>query len=683
MDASDTDPLDLEPMASDPPGGSGSGSGAVLGRNRKPFKLKWACDSCRRKKIQCDGTRPACLECSSRHVACVYTPGRRHLRRIQEQAQVVSATRAAAATGEALRLFERRLHTLEQQLAALSLLEGQGSTPGDAAAVAAMAQARPPTQRQLVSMQQQLAGLRGELAALHALQHPPPNPPHRDPAVPESWTNAESQAPAAGSMKPLIEIHADIAAAVRVDSQATQLHTTAPAPPLAIGLPGVPGDMQTAFMPDLDSVMFRTVFQHINSAVPLVDIDNPVIQYADPVFLNCMRAAASRYIKSPRRGVPLFREGEEYYQKAVELLGPSLFGTPSYTTIIGLMLLAITAASAGRGATGNIGIQTAINLARTMGLDDELRDKIIRSHAEIQLRRRLWWSLVSVDRLDSRRNGVPCCIAKADPSLTPYPDDIGWTPTKASSPLPSSTASPPATSVGSPNADGSVTSSAASPPLSAAAHFHILTDILSRIQDMCARERELVSGEIAAGPEAIDALARERLALHAELMAWHARVPEWIRFVYKDYGTQRTPTCPRLWRDSAMLAMFHSNRIELHLPSIARMIEFGLYGLALADPMLLVCVESATAIDQIVQVFLERNPYGYFVPPDFVDYVIPLAKMLLILSVVRPVGLDLRAVDEMFERLVLFISNFSLLWHVAQPRLDFVRKLRRSWSPIQ
>ncbi|KAL2914690.1 hypothetical protein HK105_205829 [Polyrhizophydium stewartii] len=664
MDASDTDPLDLEPMASDPPGGSGSGSGAVLGRNRKPFKLKWACDSCRRKKIQCDGTRPSCVQCMSSRSACVYTPGRRHLRRIQEQAQVVSATRAAAATGEALRLFERRLHTLEQQLAALSLVEGaQGAMSADTATAAATAQAQPPPQQQLDSMQQQLAGLRGELAALHGLQ---PVAPPQSAEAPDS-----AHSPASTSHRPR---PSDAAHLATLGSQRPhQPLSPAPTVPLAPASDNQPASGET------DAFFIQILNEFIMPIYPILDADCTFISFNSPLLKSAIRAAASRYTKSPRRGNPIYRHGEKHFRHAVALI-PTVFDEfPTYESIIALLMLTLWAAGVGKGANAWVLAHMAIALGRALGLHDELGDTVRRPQAEIQFRRRLWWIMVEIDRTGTMPHRLPFVVAEASSIRTPYPDDLGWTPDKAAWSL-SSTADFEATSLLAPFDEPMPPS--VSKPLSATGHMMELLGIATRILAFGNREQALLLGNAPSGPNVIDAMARERLDLYAKLEAWHARLPAWLRHVHDDYGTERTPAKPHVWRDTFMLVLFHAHRIELHLPSIARMVELGLHSLALADPMLAVCIESVLVIDRIVQVFLAHNPYGHFVTSGFSMSLLSAAKVLAVLALLKPAWVDSQLIDAMFERLVTFVGNFSLLWHTAEPRLDFVRKLRRSRSPL-
>ncbi|KAL2914643.1 hypothetical protein HK105_205781 [Polyrhizophydium stewartii] len=658
MDASDTDPLDLEPMASDPPGGSGSGSGAVLGRNRKPFKLKWACDSCRRK-----------------------VPGASHGGHLPS----VRAVDVLATFDRKLKLFQRRLHTLEQQLAALSLVEGaQGAMSADTATAAATAQAQPPPQQQLDSMQQQLAGLRGELAALHGLQ---PVAPPQSAEAPDS-----AHSPASTSHRPR---PSDAAHLATLGSQRPhQPLSPAPTVPLAPASDNQPASGET------DAFFIRILNEFIMPIYPILDADCTFISFNSPLLKSAIRAMASRYTKSPKRGNPIYRHGEKHFRHALALVPTVFHQQASYENILALMLLTLWSggklpecdsdrrsapgltlqwSGVGKGANAFIMGYMAIAMGRALALDDETRDTVRRPQAEIQFRRRLWWIMVEIDRVGSIPHRVHSVLASASPLQTPYPDDVGWTPDKAAWSL-SSTADFEATSLLAPFDEPMPPS--VSKPLSATGHMMELLGIATRILAFGNREQALLLGNAPSGPNVIDAMARERLDLYAELEAWHARLPDWLRHVHDDYGTERTPAKPHVWRDTFMLVLFHAHRIELHLPSIVRMVELGLHSLALADPMLAVCIESVLVIDRIVQVFLAHNPYGHFVTSGFSMSLLSAAKVLAVLALLKPAWVDSQLFDAMFERLVTFVGNFSLLWYVAEPRLDFVRKLRRSRSPL-
>ncbi|KAL2914644.1 hypothetical protein HK105_205782 [Polyrhizophydium stewartii] len=126
-------------------------------------------------------------------------------------------------------------------------------------------------------------------------------------------------------------------------------------------------------MTEVDPKLMNLLFEHVSTAFPLLERNSLYVALHSPFLVNAAQAVASRYVRSPRHGKPLYRDGEIYYRRAVSLMGTVVLEGPSYTNIVALMLLA-------------------------------------------------FWS---VDREAAIPHSVPFCIERADPKLVPYPADLG------------------------------------------------------------------------------------------------------------------------------------------------------------------------------------------------------------------------------------------------------------------
>ncbi|KAL2914691.1 hypothetical protein HK105_205830 [Polyrhizophydium stewartii] len=126
-------------------------------------------------------------------------------------------------------------------------------------------------------------------------------------------------------------------------------------------------------MTEVDPKLINLLFEYVCTVFPIFERGNPYVAFHSPFLVNTAQAVASRYVRSPRHGKPLYRDGEIYYRRAVSLMGTVVLEGPSYTNIVALMLLA-------------------------------------------------FWS---VDREAAIPHSVPFCIERADPKLVPYPADLG------------------------------------------------------------------------------------------------------------------------------------------------------------------------------------------------------------------------------------------------------------------
>eukprot|EP00842_Homolaphlyctis_polyrhiza_P002921 jgi/Hompol1/362/HPOL_005292-RA len=131
-----------------------------------------------------------------------------------------------------------------------------------------------------------------------------------------------------------------------------------------------------------------------------------------------------------------------------------------------------------------------------------------------------------------------------------------------------------------------------------------------------------------------------------------------------------------------MLLLYHSLRIELHLPRIVRLAGLGLYSMIIDDAGFAMCVQAVIAVDSIFKIFLQHNPYFFGAPSGSHLCITPVAITLWIIGLVRYPSIDMWMLEGLFERLVKTAENCTQYWDIVQVRVDIVRRLRRKRTPL-
>ncbi|OAT03730.1 hypothetical protein BDBG_16104 [Blastomyces gilchristii SLH14081] len=119
--------------------------------------------------------------------------------------------------------------------------------------------------------------------------------------------------------------------------------------------------------------------------------------------------------------------GFKYFQQAMNLL-PDIHEQPSVTFVEVLSLVGYFFQNLNRRDAAFLYIELALRMAISLGLHQEVSDNSLDDHAR-EHRRRLWWSVYSLDRILCVKSGNPLTIADEDigvlpPSRLPDEPDI-------------------------------------------------------------------------------------------------------------------------------------------------------------------------------------------------------------------------------------------------------------------
>ncbi|OJD12488.1 hypothetical protein AJ78_06928 [Emergomyces pasteurianus Ep9510] len=109
--------------------------------------------------------------------------------------------------------------------------------------------------------------------------------------------------------------------------------------------------------------------------------------------------------------------GFEYFQQAMNLL-PDIHEQPSVTFVEVLALVGYFFQNLNRRHTAFLYIELALRMAISLGLHQEVSDDSLDDHAR-EHRRRLWWSVYSMDRIICVKSGNPLTIADEDIGVLP------------------------------------------------------------------------------------------------------------------------------------------------------------------------------------------------------------------------------------------------------------------------
>ncbi|KKZ61729.1 hypothetical protein EMCG_03758 [[Emmonsia] crescens] len=109
--------------------------------------------------------------------------------------------------------------------------------------------------------------------------------------------------------------------------------------------------------------------------------------------------------------------GFEYFQQAMNLL-PDIHEQPSVTFVEVLSLVGYFFQNLNRRDAAFLYIGLALRMAISLGLHQEVSDDSLDDHAR-EHRRRLWWSVYSMDRILCVKSGNPLTIADEDIGVLP------------------------------------------------------------------------------------------------------------------------------------------------------------------------------------------------------------------------------------------------------------------------
>ncbi|PKC71209.1 hypothetical protein RhiirA1_532180 [Rhizophagus irregularis] len=192
---------------------------------------------------------------------------------------------------------------------------------------------------------------------------------------------------------------------------------------------------------DLCDKLLDAYWNQVHPFMPFIDkedlmekYNNLEAHYSSIILFYAIFALSTRYIDDP--AIKYYSEeysGSSFYTKARELLRDE-FDKPSISVVQALLLLSVQISGQKDSITW-VYIGLAIRIAQDMGLHrDSAKWNIDERQSEV--RRRVWWACVVVDRFSSAGLGRPLAINEADCDVNyPVPgkipsDDIetieGW-----------------------------------------------------------------------------------------------------------------------------------------------------------------------------------------------------------------------------------------------------------------
>ncbi|KAJ8325703.1 hypothetical protein QVD99_001434 [Batrachochytrium dendrobatidis] len=641
-----------------------------------------ACESCRQKKVRCEGGRPSCTECIARQLVCIYSVQQR---RNNHQQRKTPAWTPSPNHMQTMRVMEQRLLELELKLNQVAPENQNGLAPTS-------------------------------MNPAFAMSHQPSllQPSHsRSPSATQ-----HSASPSISTDQSTLSDHSLFQDST---TQPQQLQECASSYLQSHPIPSIPDASSVDDLPRFSFEVYTILHQHICSAFPLLTVDNPYISLNSPFILNAAHAVTARYTTRPRRGAPLYHKGKAYFERAINMMGDVLLEGPSYTNILGMLLLSWWCVGIGWCDKAWLCTNNAVSMAHLLGLHNEVRYPSNVSPLEQQLRRTIWWILYECDREGAISNRMPFSIQESSPKLVPYPADLSFITANRESQesewemgikrkdnsfllsKPTMTKSSPCLSMGEKAADSE-------PVLVAIYDEHQnktfalpdtffgnidrlseLLHITTRLHKLCIFEAEL--DPLNSSINILNKISADRHEIHNDLHSWLAQLPKLLQHPHSIYFPQPKLLFRQTWRDAYILALYHSSLIELHLPNLARMADLGLHSVVCSDPIFSICVDSALVVERIVTTMLVHNRYGLYMPPGFHCTILPAAKLIWIVARVgyKPheahlhyqAGLHTQSgIDTIHEKFIQFIENCLVYWCVLHKHLDMLRMLRRTFTPL-
>ncbi|TPX54035.1 hypothetical protein PhCBS80983_g06066 [Powellomyces hirtus] len=273
--------------------------------------------------------------------------------------------------------------------------------------------------------------------------------------------------------------------------------------------------------------------------------------------------------------LPPYCAGEAFYEKAVSMVN-DLTSSPSVDLIVGLFWLGASSAQMGKDGSVKQGfLKQALNfsIALNLNVDPDVEEV----HGVLpwltkEIRRRVWWTLCSLDIINSLPNAdkAPSISDQDHPVTDRTPCLQGWRQTPRAP-------APEALFQSVMAADGLPRMSAFVPSLDfdCAEKMVSLTKLFGHIKVLRGSAWAMAQRAKSQSPEGgtLSKSAARRASinhLETELCAWFATLPEWAQAIDRVTQFVPNPTSqnPPPWQLVTLHLFYHAAHISLHLPTM-------------------------------------------------------------------------------------------------------------------
>ncbi|KAJ3171107.1 hypothetical protein HDU88_008142 [Geranomyces variabilis] len=495
----------------------------------------WACDRCYRLKIKCDSIKPACSACTKHDLTekCTYGGS--------ERTNGSSRRGRRYDTTGYVRMLEARVREVE------GLLQ------------------KTPT----ASSPRSLRGSHHPDRALDLEPHAPQlSNPHR-----------------ALNIDPWIQPSGRYATPALSASSGAPIHFSPDRSPIR----AFPHEL---FAPELQYELCRLFFEEI---VPLIwsppfhertFFPNMCLERQEhsEFLVTTICALTASYSKNAAvrsfvstNNIPNYRAGEPYYEKGCAMVA-SLVDSPSLDLIVGLFWLASASAQMGKdGAIKHNFLRQALSLS--IQLNVNVDPDVEEVHGVLpwlakEIRRRVWWTLCSLDIINSLPNAdnSPSISDQDHPVTDRTPCLQGWRQTPRA-PAPEALFQSVMVADGLPR----MSSFVPAVDFDCAERMVSLTKLFGHIKVLrgsaWAMAQRAKNQSPLPGPAGISTSAARRASvnhLESELTSWFGTLPEWAQAIDRVTEFSHSPISqnPPTWQLVTLHLFYHAAHISLHLPTM-------------------------------------------------------------------------------------------------------------------
>ncbi|KAJ3154106.1 hypothetical protein HDU86_005032 [Geranomyces michiganensis] len=313
------------------------------------------------------------------------------------------------------------------------------------------------------------------------------------------------------------------------------------------------------FAPELQYELCRLFFDEIV----------PIAAYSkNPTVRNFVTA----------NNIPNYRAGEPYYEKGCSMV-PALVDSPSLDLIVGLFWLASSSAQMGKDATikqNFLRQALSISIQLNVNVDPDVEEV----HGVLpwlakEIRRRVWWTLCSLDIINSLPNAdnSPSISDQDHPVTDRTPCLQGWRQTPRA-PAPEALFQSVMVADGLPR----MSSFVPAVDFDCAERMVSLTKLFGHIKVLrgsawAMAQRAKNQNPSQPGPAGTSPSAARRASvihLESELTSWFGTLPEWAQAIDRVTEFSHSPISqnPPTWQLVTLHLFYHAAHISLHLPTM-------------------------------------------------------------------------------------------------------------------
>ncbi|GAN00650.1 conserved hypothetical protein [Mucor ambiguus] len=376
--------------------------------DNKRKRLTQACELCRRKKIKCDGGKPTCGNCTRLNSACTYSSSNKKRgprqgyiemleQRLAKMEQILLSDSAANATPQEAESSkqEEDQDSVDHDTDTRHDDEPHASRAASAAATSTTVESIPTTTHSSIRAKS-TASKRSSEDTLH------------DAASPASFSSLSSNFPSPPAMMNHHNHH-------HQQQQHPHRHNAAPQ------------DSSNGYLlPPMNVIehMVDLYFKYLFSGTPIFDeatLRNDIRERRCSDFLLLsLFAACARFSDRPDiREIPAWHAGEKYAEKARAMILRAV-DEPTISNLQGLTLLCLHEYGCGRGPRSWMYGGMAIRMAMELGLHEDLEEDengndnhTLEKLMQQETRRRLFWTIYSIDKFSSAATGRPSSLQDA------------------------------------------------------------------------------------------------------------------------------------------------------------------------------------------------------------------------------------------------------------------------------